>query len=426
MSSTSFIAFTEQLLRRRPLAGLAAALLLVAAILAVSACIQALRSRDGARLRRVVAASAASLLGGLVASGWVVAAARNQLVHHEEPELEANPIYASIRAAEQAEAMLFVAGLGLLICASLLGASFALRARVAREADPWRAALLGTIVSLAVVTGLGLVARSIAVRPWIQAEDAPFVTSIDALQAAGAASLATARACILALAALGSAVAVAASLRRRGAPAPAPPAASRAQIAAAALLFGLGLAAYVATRSRAADARSPLPSPSRKRFDCSTLELRPRDLQIARCGPAGDGPKIDVSTHGVRIDGFPTPDPAELQARLAAIRAERLSPAAGGRLSPPLIAVEAGHRAADIGPYLRASMVAHGPEIGIAAQEPPAMMTTSTLGEIELSARCCEIAARLDPRGAPLSGFATWGDLVRAAAESPTPLLIAP
>lgn len=422
---------------RQPAAWVAAGLLFAAVSLALAALLAALLERRGPWLRRTATASVGALVGGLFAANLVLGKARLHVVDPSEDTDPSSLVLASIYIAlQRAELALLVAGVALLACAALLAVAAGLAARRARIGKA-RAALLVTVASLAAVTGLGVMQRSMLVSVSRGDDDDMATHAERALKGAG--PLAATRTCVVVIAILGGAAAVVLRRRRVGRDRdraegpyrtsardePARPGPSWDAIGAAAI-FGAGLAAYVATRPHAADARQPLPPRARLAFECGGLELPRRWLPTtSRCASAERGVLLQVArNHNGRLDGYPTNDPADIERRLQQMaESDR---AAGKPPAMLMIAAEASAPSVSMAPYLRAAAKGYGPEVGITALGPERAVATRTLGAIDVSGLCCAIPVRLDPSGVPLSSFATWADLARAAEASGPPLVIAP
>jgi hypothetical protein len=397
-----------------PLAlGLLACALILSIVLLAAVCFD--RPTAG-RVVRALAWTEAAFLGGAVLLGAaLVSASRRSVLGQEHPFL--GGLEDMVSGLDESEASLLVVGGGAGLAALVLAvaaATWALRSRAgALRAATWFFAAL-----LPAVTALGIARQGAVVDSVPSNCLAELDRCLADVYAGSAEPLAGARTAVLALAA--SFVLVLAVAATWDAARLSPP--SRwTRWAGAALVLVLGAAAHRATRPLAADAVHPFPLRARGEMDCP---VRARSLPPAGpCESWSRGPRVEIAGDRSAIDGYAVSPGDDLS-----VTFERVLILYRGA-PPPVFArfvAPAATPIAAVTPHLRVVHEQLGGGIGIVTALPPQVVRTHTLGDVTPGPRCCATQVRFSENGVPLSQFATWADLAKAAAEAPEGLAVAP
>ena len=399
-----------------------------ALVLALAVLAAALLDRPaaGRALRALAWAEAACLSPALLLALALVTAARRRLVAIDHPN-GPYPFTAGpgvwLRAFEEAEATLLVAGASLGVIAVVLAAAAIVWAVRGGSGGLGPGAVFFAAL-LPGVTALGVVRRAQAMAHTPPECSRNLGACLQEMYASAAAPLDEARLSVVVLAAAGAvmlagaAVWIASRAEEPGRP--------RSRLGAALVLL-LGLAAYRATRPLAADGARPFPSPEPGEAECPA----PPDLARALppeglCDGWLDGPVIQVRGGRALLDGVAlTPDDvgkslAGKRGLLAAMRGARPMP----RLWATLVA-PGSTPLAELTPYLLAVRDGLRGDVAIATVRPDRAVSTRTLGELTTGPLCCMTPVHLADDGVPLSAFETWGDLARAAAGARDTLAVA-
>ncbi|MDI1428372.1 hypothetical protein [Polyangium sorediatum] len=312
-----------------------------------------------------------------------------------------------------------VFGLALVPIAGFSGAALALLARRAGARRPF-------ILAAALACALG-VATGVGVSYHFHATNVPlglFCGTVEDrnkclldVEQDGRDVSSIARVVLLALATLGSGLLVVVSRRNPKQPDARDP---EGMLSLGAAVFAFGLAGWTGARGMAHDARHPLPLPAGHDGYCSEGTLPPTiSLPSAGlCDESNDAPEVAIDDGGIRIDGVRTTDVAGLLVVLENKR-ELYRLVQQKELVDPtvVIASPADTPMASLVPILAAVQNDYRGRVAILGAHPERRVTTATLGEVRLRRRCCWSKLRMAPDGAPLSTYATWGDVARAASE---------
>jgi hypothetical protein len=399
----------------------------IAAAVASVALLRRTALRPGAPWGRLGAATLACSGAGLAACVWVVAGARRRMLA-VALGIDDGPVHVDLRwlgAFESTEVALFVAGAGLLWCASLLALAViasAARAEGRLRGSPRRLALALTIAGFAAVMGLAATQTSGATaRAWGE-RMAPW-DLLRALVSAADAPLAAAWRRIVVVAVIGWIAGALASRRARERPF------GRGAAIGAVAVFVLGLAAFAATRGMAGDAHHPIPSDRLDYLGCPVLALDPQGLPIgAGSEPLGESSILELHPGEAILGGQTAPleSPADLDELLrkrrelwvqVTRRPERSMP-------PVLVVAPAFLGTVEIAIWLRG--IEQHLERGfiVVVAEPERRFPTQTLGELTATPHCGGILVLLDPAGRALTSVPTWGDLAAERGDGGAPIRV--
>jgi hypothetical protein len=173
----------------------------------------------------------------------------------------------------------------------------------------------------------------------------------------------------------------------------------------AALLVAGGIA-FGQTRPMAFDALHPLPY-SDPAFPWTTM-----DLPLAtRCGPASDGPLLEMRADGPLLDGVPVPTRTEahdiLKAKRELWKVTHPDPAHPDRTPPNLVVAARPESATDdVLPFVEAAREAGWPEVAMVLAPPSVTVITRTLGPVVRTRRLCSV-----PLPRVVSTGVRWGEL---------------
>ncbi|MDC0740359.1 hypothetical protein [Polyangium mundeleinium] len=323
------------------------------------------------------------------------------------------------KAFTEIHAAWLVLGLGLVPIAVFSGASFALLTRRAGALRPFTvAAALACALGAATGVGVSYHFDTTNVRLGL------FCGSVEDrnkcildLQQEGRDVSSTARVVILALATLGSGLLVVVSRRNRKEPDARDP---EGMLSLGAAVFAFGLAGWTGARGMAHDARHPLPLPAGHEGYCSAWNLPPATSlpPAGPCDGSDDALEVAIDEGGIRIDGVHTADVADLLVVLENKRKLYHLVQQKELVNPiVVIASPADTPMASLVPILAAVQNDYRGRVAILGAHPEGRVSTATLGEVTLRRRCCWSKLRMAPDGAPLSTYATWGDVARAMSE---------
>jgi hypothetical protein len=325
-------------------------------------------------------------------------------------------------AVADSEEALLVTGATLGVVAVVLAAAV-LVAALRLRTSALRAATLFFAACLVGVTALGVVRRATALMT-LGFHGTPIERHEVAVTAA--ARLDQARDAALALTVVGALIlAAAAAWDRVG---EAKPMRRSAKLGSAAVLL-LGIAAYRGTRAAAADAAHPILPHAPGEVDCPASPGVARSLPAAvTCDFWPDGPVLEIGAGSAMLDHVAL-TPEAIGRELADQRTRFVAMLGGPRRLPPLwvtLVAPATTPLAELVPYFQVLRDSLGRSIAIVGVTPERTLSSRTLGDLSPGPRCCATPIRFTAGGVPLSTFATWGDLARAAAARPDPLEVAP
>jgi hypothetical protein len=324
------------------------------------------------------------------------------------------------------EAVFLVTGLALLATGALVAGAGAVHAHRYRPPPDARGSLHGFVPVLAgfvlAVTGASLLRRAHAV----EGAEIHSISNFEVAEIVELSSpvVAEAQKHVLVVAAVGSAALMILAARGRK-PRRAP---TKMAERTALGVFGLGLATFLAARPMARDGAATLPVPPSPFLGCPDVVLDvARMPESAGCAkPCGErpfwghfGPTFYL--HGARaeLDGARVSGPEELGAALAEWKTDWHDK--HGQPTPPLVlAIPPETRAADLAPWLRVIEGSYR-ATSILFSLPQKAESRATAGPIERLSRCCCASIELGEEGEleGLSGYATWGEIARAAMASP-------
>ena len=323
------------------------------------------------------------------------------------------------RAFTEPHAAWLFLGLALVPIAGFSGVSFALLARRAGALRPFTVAA-ALACALGVATGVGVLyhfdTTNVTLGLFCGTVEDRDKCILD-LQQEGRDVSSIARVVILALATLGSGILVVVSRRNTKELDTRDP---EGMLSLGAAVFAFGLAGWMGARGMAHDARHPLPLPAGHEGYCSEGILPPA-ISLPPAGPcdgSNDALEVAIDEGGIRIDGVRTADVADLLVVLENKRkVYRL--VQQKELVDPIVVIASPADApmASLMPILAAVQNEYRGHVAILGAHPERSVSTATLGEVTLRRRCCWSKLRMAPNGAPLSTYATWGDVARAASE---------
>lgn len=198
-------------------------------------------------------------------------------------------------------------------------------------------------------------------------------------------------------------------------------AASGRTLVAGTLLLLLGGSAFAATRAHHWDALHPMPPDA---ANASTHACFSDAAHLAALPPARpdcvavEAQVVEVTPHGVVLDGYDVPEPAELGRLLKEKRQlwQMLNPdsAFSGVL---LVAAPRAATTQQLLPWLAAAERAGFPKLGVYLQAPPLRFDSKTLGVVT-KLRCCSRVWQVDAAATTsLTSWPTWGELAGAAMQ---------